>query len=417
MSIQSDIQASVQGAHVSLVQIQCLPEVRMYHVVMQREVENHTVYAVALLTKQTMLYLWNQMTSQQQMQANFSIGDNGITCLDTAVQREVSELPLSEFCSDVIEKEPNIWGALTFLKRLGASVLIGDGCRENIVNARFSFSTPSVTIGAYTTVGYRTRTLWSYEPDVAADEVKLVFDNTSFLKLCTSPYAKFTDIGQAVYDNGSVTAVFHFDLLTACYASEVDTHLSFSPSALLYFLGQYDLFSTALDGLNCAYRFMRYRNGVRFSKVQSQGYSASRDYLHNIKINRNLRKPNLTQVNKLLYDEQSSYWRDKLSNCEEEDLDKLFKDFLFKNSTEEFSKMFLLGFKLIYNKMGFIKDIEYKQYSSQIKSILFKTGLSFFKMKITMMDIGIDYCVNTPYEVNGGIVVLEKQNDKYLEDK
>lgn len=407
MSLPTNILMWLDKSYVSIARIHSCQTGLLYHVIIQKPTQLTQTYLVGVWGSKTVCTLYSHMTAVQRDSANFRCNDNGIVTVGRDVPTVSAQLDsTNEITLEIAEYEKTIWSLMNLLQRYNARIEVASNCYAKVSDCVFSMSTPTITVGAFTPDGYRVRTLWSYEPLDDKDCVSVLLGAAQLSELKQSVFADYICDYKASGESEVYLVNLAMRRLPAAYANEVDTALTFSLGYMLYSIEQYDLYSAVLDGLNCAYRYMRYKNGIRFSKAVSQGYTPKRDYIQNIKIIRELARPNLTRVNRLLYD-QSTKLAALLDSTPADQLDSFFQRHFFPNSSEPFAKMFMLGFKLVYDKNNFIKDLEYQQYSSQIKSLLFKNGLAFFKLKINLLDSNIDYCLNTPYPTAGGMVMLQ----------
>lgn len=360
-------------------------------------------WRVQCVTEDHLHDLWNSLPQDQQETTNF-VFDQGLLQYSNTVLIPESANELDEFSLEFDENRGTIWDFIALLFKHNAQVLIDEGITAPISYTRFSYSTPSITIGAYTPNGYKSICIWSYSPVQARPSTTFRVSSQAFEEIMASSFAAdVTDIRKTMVE-GSVEFGFPVRKLPSAYADEVNTLLSVCPALVCEHIVRADLGQTMLDGLTSAYKFMRHMNGITFPA--SQGYTPRSDqrFDKNVEVIRKYRRPTAAAFSRKVFNKETSYYIDKIKGTDPNLFQDLFGTFIFSETDPKFLELFTYGFNLIYNPEGIIPDTEYKQYTEQIRSLIFSESLQWFKYKIAMLEFDITSAACIPYNVVGGTI-------------
>lgn len=360
-------------------------------------------WVVKCVTEERLRELWNSLAPDQRETTNFTFEQGTLQYSNTVLIPESSN-ELNEFSLEFDENRGTIWDFIALLFKHNAQVLIEEGVTAPISCTRFSYSTPSITIGAYTPNGYKSICIWSYSPLQARPMTTFRVTSSAFEEIKASGFA--SDIVDPVVNQNDGCVEFGFPVrkLPSAYSDEVNTLLSVCPALICEHIVRADLGQTMLDGLTSAYKYLRNMNGITFPA--SPGYVSNHDqrFDKNVEVIRKYARPTASAFSRKVFNKETTYYADKIKATDPNLFEDLFRTFIFNDPDPKFLELFTYGFNLIYNPEGIIPDTEYHQYTEQIRSLIFSESLQWFKYKIAILEFDITSAVCIPYNVVGGTI-------------
>ncbi len=387
---------------VKLAQIQFSSNGKWYLIVSRDYETRH--WKISCMPLEGLFAYWNSLASEQKESANFMF-ENGIDSLrvsNTVLNVEASQA-VREFSLEFDDNRGTIWDFLALMHTLHAEVVI-DGVAVPVTSIKFSYSTPSITVGAYTANGYVSRTIWSYDIMQAQQFTEFRMSMDSYADFASSSFMQ--DITDEQYDSENDIVSFNIPVrgYPSAYSEQVTTMLSTCPALMCEHIVRTELAQSMIDGLNSAYRLMRYVNHVESNQpVSSQPYTP-KHFTKNLKIIKKIDRPSCAAFNKKVFNKETDYYLNKILNSSPEDLESVLQTSIFKSADPHYVKAFYTTFSLIFSQDGDILDHEYQQYMSQAKELLFMESLQWFKFKIAMLEYDITGVAGIPFQVAGGSI-------------
>ncbi len=388
---------------VKLAQIQFSSNGKWYLVVSRDYETRH--WTISCMSIEHLFNCWNSLASAQKETANFMFGENtdSLQISNTVLTVETVQAG-REFTLEFDDNRGTIWDFLALMHKLHAEVIIDD-VAVPVSHIRFSYSTPSITIGAFTQKGYVARTIWSYDIMQAQQFTEFRMSMDSYAQFAA--YSFMLDISDERYDSEEDYVTFNSPVrgYPSAYADQVNTMLSTCPALMCEHIVRSELAQSMIDGLNSAYKLMRYVNGIEFgaNKSSSQPYTP-KHFTKNLKIVKKLDRPSYATFNKEVFSQETDYYRKKILNSNPEDLESVFASSIFSAAEPQFLKAFSIAFSLVFSQDKDILDHEYRQYLEQAQDFLFTESLQWFKFKIAMLEYDITGAAGIPFHVAGGSI-------------
>lgn len=383
---------------IKLSQIQYFPNQVKYFLVEEKE---HG-YRVDCVSESKLSEKYNQIKDKDGL--NFKIIDGSVHTANTVLTMSNMSGQLEDFCIELEENPLTVWAVLAKLKELEAEFVLDD-IYIPITHARFSLSTPTISIGGYTSKGYRAVSFWSLDPIQAQPTSRFRF-----------PLERLNDLADSgIMELGDVTLAqdsFYFDipisrLPISRFVDEIMATFTICPAITCEHVFLYHLTQEILIGLECAFKLMSKRNGTLKEYKSSSGYYPdTKLYSKNLKIICDFSKPTIQRFNKVIFDKESDYHYQGLILAE----DKLsyLSERVFKGSTPTFIKMFYDGFNLVYKKDPCASfEHEYFQYTAMARSLMFDQALRWFEQKIQILESNASSVSGTAYNVPEGTITFD----------
>lgn len=376
-----------------------------YHLYIQTPLGNHMTYYVVLGDTQTVRDLFSVMSQDQRELANFTVTDTDIIAEDNVWDLPITLEDATPISYEFEESLDSIWYMLRLLSSFSAGVLIKD-VWVPITYASCSASTTNISISGNTSEGFRSLMLWTYEPLIELEPVKVKLRYKDYVTLSTSTLKTYLlDASQDTSDEDMLICTVAVHRCPCAFASLTDMAQVVSIVPFLQNFETFKVLQAYREGLKAGYTLTLSSDWVQGSMPSTYTPRPKHLYTANITVKSTIKSPTTYKLLKKLGDSETSYFRDKLLSCSESDVPEVIDDMLDSPSAV-LRSFFVNGFVKLYNNTGLVKEHEMIDLTRMAQREIFNANIEWFKIKIAALETQSWFMGSVKYPILDGTVSL-----------